>query len=175
MPRNAEVKARVRDMSALRARAEALCDQPPTRLHQTDTFYRVPSGRLKLRVFPDRPCELIAYHRSDEAGAKTSEYHIVRSEDPEAFRRLLDAVLDVRGVVAKTRHLYLVGQTRIHIDEVEGLGSFMELEVVLREDQNEEEGAAIADELLERLGIESSDRLAGAYIDMLEAKEADVP
>jgi len=172
MPRNVEVKARVHDTAAVRERAEALTDIPVEVLRQTDTFYRVPSGRLKLRVFPERPCELIYYNRADSAGAKTSEYHIVRSDDPEAFSRVLGAVLEVRGVVRKIRFLYRIGCTRIHLDEVEGLGSFMELEVVLEDGQREDEGAAIANELLESLGIAPDDLVAGAYLDLLEAQRS---
>lgn len=168
MPRNVEIKAWVRNAEALRKRVEELSDTDVEVLRQTDTFYRVPNGRLKLRVFPDRPCELISYDRADNAGAKTSEYHIVRSDDPGSFSRILETALDVRGVVSKTRFLYRIGPTRVHVDEVKGLGTFMELEVVLDDDQTESEGAAIADELLEALGIAPSDRVAGAYIDLLE-------
>ena len=168
MPKNVEIKARVRDIEALRKRAEELSDTDVEVLCQTDTFYRVQSGRLKLRVFPDRPCELIFYRRADGVDAKASEYHIVRSDDPASFSRILEAALGVRGVVAKTRFLYRIGQTRIHVDDVKGLGTFMELEVVLHDGQLESEGAAIADELLEALGIEPGDRVAGAYIDLLE-------
>jgi len=168
MPRNVEIKARVRDINGLRARANKLSDTDVEVLRQTDTFYRVPSGRLKLRVFPDRPCELIFYNRADAEGAKTSEYHLVRSDDPETFARILGATLDVRGVVRKTRFLYRIGQTRVHIDDVEGLGTFMELEVVLTDKQSEAEGAAIADDLSTKLGIEPNEQIAGAYIDLLE-------
>ena len=74
----------------------------------------------------------------------------------------------MRGVVRKTRYLYLAGQTRIHLDDVEGLGQFMELEVVLRPDQTDAEGQAIAEDLMARLGIRKEDLLEGAYMDLLE-------
>jgi predicted adenylyl cyclase CyaB len=74
----------------------------------------------------------------------------------------------VRGVVRKTRYLYLAGQTRIHLDDVEGLGHFMELEVVLRADQSDAEGQAIAEDLMVRLGVRKDDLLEGAYMDLLE-------
>jgi predicted adenylyl cyclase CyaB len=76
----------------------------------------------------------------------------------------------VRGVVRKRRYLYLVGQTRVHLDEVEGLGEFMELEVVLRPEQSDAEGQAIARDLMTRLGIREEDLLEGAYMDLLEGK-----
>jgi len=70
--------------------------------------------------------------------------------------------------VKKTRYLYLVGQTRVHLDDVEGLGQFMELEVVMREGQSDAEGQAIAEELMSRLRVERGDLIEGAYMDLLE-------
>ncbi|MBE0635453.1 class IV adenylate cyclase [Candidatus Bipolaricaulota bacterium] len=168
MPRNVEIKARVDDFEALRARAEALSDTPVQIIEQLDTFYITPRGRLKLRVLaPDR-CELIQYTRADDSSAKTSAYEIVRSDDPAAFSRILESALPIRGVVTKRRFLYLIGQTRVHLDEVEGLGTFMELEVVLTKGQTTQYGAAIAEELMAKLGIEEEDLISGAYIDLLE-------
>ena len=168
MPRNVEIKARVSDLKALRVKAEALSDKPVEIIDQLDTFYITPKGRLKLRVLaPDR-CELIQYARADDSTAKTSTYDIVRSSDPAAFSRILESALPIRGVVTKRRHLYLIGQTRVHLDEVEGLGTFMELEVVLSKGQTAEYGAKIANELMTQLGIRATDLISGAYIDLLE-------
>ena len=168
MPRNVEVKARVTDFDALRRRAESMSDAPVEVLDQRDTFFAVPHGRLKLRVLAPDACELISYERSDAAGAKLSEYHIVRSSDPETFLKVLSAALQIRGVVAKRRFLYRIGRTRLHLDAVEGLGTFMELEVVLDEGQSTEEGRAIAERLLDDLKIDEADRVSGAYIDLLQ-------
>ena len=168
MPRNVEIKARVRDFEALRERAEALSDTPVEILDQLDTFYITPRGRLKLRVLaPDR-CELIQYARPDDLGAKTSTYEIVRSNDPAAFSRILESALPIRGVVSKRRHLYLIGPTRLHLDEVEDLGTFMELEVVLSKGETSEYGAQIAQDLMDKLGIVEADLVSGAYIDLME-------
>jgi len=168
MPRNVEIKARVDDLEALRQRAEALSDMPVEVLHQVDTFYGVTRGRLKLRVLGDERCELIYYERPDAIEAKASDYALVRSNDPGTFARILSAALAIRGVVAKTRFLYLVGRTRIHIDEVDGLGSFMELEVVLDGSETVEAGTRIAENLMRDLGLENAERVAEAYIDLLE-------
>jgi len=168
MPRNVEIKARVRDFEALKQRTAALSDTPVEIIEQLDTFYIAPRGRLKLRVLaPDR-CELIHYTRADDAAAKTSTYDIVRSNDPAAFSRILESVMPIRGVVTKRRFLYLLGPTRIHLDEVEGLGRFVELEVVLTEGQTAQYGTAIAEDLMAKLGIEETDLVSGAYIDLLE-------
>ncbi len=170
MPRNVEIKARVRDMDAIHARAAALSDAPAIVLEQEDTFFHVPDGRLKLRVFPDGKGELIAYRRPDAVGAKTSEYFVFRTPHPDALKRLLTEALGVRGIVRKRRLLFLIGQTRIHLDEVEGLGTFLELEVVLSDGQPEAEGETIARRLLVDLGVRDEDRIAAAYIDLLEAE-----
>jgi len=162
------VKTRVGDLNAVRARVEKLADAPAVVLDQVDTFFRTPEGRLKLRVFPDGKGELIAYRRPDSAGPKTSEYSIYRTSQPEALGAALRGVLGVRGVVRKRRLLYLVGQTRVHLDEVDGLGSFLELEVVLADGQAPGDGEAIARQLLRELGVRDEDRVAGAYIDLLE-------
>jgi len=170
MPRNVEIKARVHDFESLRKRAAQLADSPVEVIEQLDTFYLTPRGRLKLRVLaPDR-CELIQYSRPDDSSAKTSTYDIVRSDDPASFSRILESALPIRGVVTKRRHLYLVGPTRIHLDEVEGLGTFMELEVVLSKGQTTEYGTAIAKDLMQKLGIQSDDLISGAYIDLLESQ-----
>ncbi len=170
MPANIEIKARVRDLAELTRRAAALSDTPVQVIPQEDTFFNIPRGRLKLRILaPDRG-ELIYYEREDTAGPKRSKYLIARMPDPDSLKQTLTAALGVRGMIRKTRRLYLVGQTRVHVDEVEGLGQFMELEVVLRPDQTSAEGEAIAAGLMTRLGVEASDLLEGAYMDLVEKK-----
>ena len=77
--------------------------------------------------------------------------------------------LGVRGVIRKTRYLYMVGQTRIHLDDVEGLGHFMELEVVMQEGQSDVEGQAIAEDLMHRLGFREDALIEGAYMDLIES------
>ncbi|XP_005110231.2 uncharacterized protein LOC101845581 [Aplysia californica] len=83
------------------------------------------------------------------------------------IKTVLDRAMGVKGVVCKTRLLIMVGQTRVHLDEVKGLGQFMELEVVLRDDQTTEDGQKIAEELMEKFGISKDNLLTGAYMDML--------
>lgn len=170
MPANIEIKARVADPETLLAAAKNLVGAEPEIIKQTDTFYRVATGRLKVREFADGTGELIFYQRPDAEGPKTSDYAISRTTDGAALQKLLTAALPVRGVVRKTRRLLLAGRTRIHLDEVEGLGSFMELEVVLEDGEDPAAGQAEADELMKELGIGSADLVSGAYIDLLEKK-----
>jgi len=172
MPRNVEIKARATAPARQRALAAALADSGPATLEQEDTFFHCPTGRLKVRAFPDGAGELIHYRRPDAAGPKASEYAVVPTPDAAALTRALAAALGVRGVVRKTRTVYLVGQTRIHLDQVDGLGPFIELEVVLGPDDPAERGAAVAADLMKALEIGRADLVEGAYIDLLLAAEA---
>jgi predicted adenylyl cyclase CyaB len=168
MPTNIEIKARVHDLNGLRTRAEALSDTPVQVIPQEDTFFHTPKGRLKLRRLQPDLAQLVFYERPDQDGPKRSNYHIFETSDPQGLQTALRLALGVRGVVRKTRYLYLAGQTRIHLDDVEGLGQFMELEVVLRDGQSDAEGQAIAEDLMTRLGVRQEDLLEGAYMDLLE-------
>jgi adenylate cyclase class IV len=167
MPRNIEIKVRIAGVEALLPRAQALADWPPQRIHQDDTFFICTHGRLKLRDFGDGSGELIHYHRADTPGPKVSDYVRAPTRDPAALREALARAHGVLGRVRKTRLLLLAGQTRIHLDRVDGLGDFMELEVVLRDEQSLEEGEAIAESLMQQLAIGPEQRLAGAYLDLL--------
>lgn len=168
MPANIEIKARVRDFAGIKSRAEQLSGMPAEVIPQEDTFFNVSQGRLKLRILAADRGQLIYYTRPDQEGPKRSDYHIAYTTDPENLKRVLELAYGIRGVVKKKRYLYLVGQTRVHLDDVEGLGQFMELEVVLREGQGDAEGQAIAEGLMAGLGVERSDLLEGAYMDLLE-------
>jgi len=170
MPANIEIKARVRDFALLQARAETLSDTPVEVIPQEDTFFNVPKGRLKLRQLSPDHAQLVYYERPDQDGPKRSTYHIFETADPQNLKTALSLALGVRGIVRKTRFLYLVGQTRLHLDEVQGLGQFMELEVVLRPHQSDAEGQTIAADLMTRLGIREDDLLKVAYMDLIEAK-----
>ncbi len=169
MPRNIEIKARIGSVEALLPRARAVAGAPATLIEQDDSFFAVPHGRLKLRQFADGSAELIHYHRDDTPEAKASDYVRVPVPDPAALREALARGCGLRGRVRKRRWLLLAGQTRIHLDRVEGLGDFMELEVVLREGQPEAEGVRIAEALMRELGLEGAERLAGAYLDLAAA------
>ncbi len=167
MPANVEIKARARDFDRQRGLAEAMADGPVQVLNQEDVFYQSPRGRLKLRIFDERRGELIFYRRPDQVGPKTSEYYIHPTDRPGSLRQVLDLSLPQVGVVRKRRDVFLVGQTRLHFDQVEGLGRFLELEVVLRPGQAIAEGECVANELMARLEIERGDLIDTAYIDLI--------
>ena len=167
MPSNIEIKARVTDPDRQRVLAERLAGAPPTRLHQEDTFFPCANGRLKLRQFSDAHGELIAYRRADVRGTKQSDYLLHRTDAPAELRAVLAGALGVGTVVTKTRLLFLVGQTRVHLDEVVGLGSFLELEVVLAEGQSPDDGHRIARDLMAALEVREADLIDCAYADLL--------
>ncbi len=170
MNRNIEIKAKVDDVEAIAQRAQELGGTGPTVLEQVDTFFVCPRGRLKLRQFADsKEGELIYYERADETGPKQSRYDLHRTPDSESLCAALSAALGVRGVVRKTRALYLIGPTRVHLDRVEGLGQFVELEVVLEPEQDTAHGVDIARNLMEKLGIPRAGLVQRAYIDLLES------
>jgi predicted adenylyl cyclase CyaB len=170
---NIEIKARIVDLDRLRATIESLSDTNVEVLSQEDTFFSSPEGRLKLRIFDENSGELIHYHRADTAEPKASRYLIAPTSAPVVMRTILSQALLIVGVVRKRRLLYHVGQTRIHLDQVEGLGDFVELEVVLGVDraQTREEGIAIAHDLMSRLGIVPDHLVETSYIDMLSVGE----
>ncbi len=168
--RNIEIKAYSRNSETARADAERLSGAGPVVIIQEDTFFNCRSGRLKLRKFSDNDGELIFYKRIDSAEPSESSYVISETASPGKLKAVLAEALGIAGIVKKVRTLYVCDQTRIHLDEVEGLGRFIELEVVLAEGQSEAEGRQIANTLMKEMGISKSDLIDCAYIDMLNGK-----
>jgi adenylate cyclase class IV len=171
--RNVEIKARIPSVDALRPLAAAIADRGPTPIAQDDTFFACAAGRLKLRDFGDGLGELIFYRRDDVAGPKTSSYVRTPTADPAGLREALSFAYGVVGRVRKARTLFLAGRTRIHLDEVEGLGAFLELEVVLGDDEPADDGVAEARRLMARLRVEPGWLVEGAYLDLLRAGPPD--
>jgi adenylate cyclase class IV len=169
MGRNVEIKARVGDPDRVRRLAARIAGGEPEVLRQDDTFFVAGRARLKLRRLRGGRGELIAYDRPDGRGPRASIYRVLVTERPDDLGELLGDALGVRGRVRKTRELYLAGQTRIHLDDVDGLGHFLELEVVLRPGQSDEDGMRVARELMARLEVPESALVPVAYVDLLDA------
>jgi len=131
MPRNVEIKARIESVDLLIPKVAAIADQGPTEISQNDTFFACPNGRLKLRTFSEHKGELIFYQRPDAPGPKESSYLIAPTSSPGELREVLWRAYGIVGRVRKQRTLFVAGRTRIHLDRVEELGDFLELEVVL--------------------------------------------
>lgn len=167
MARNVEIKACIESVESIVPKAAALADKGPIEIVQDDTFFTCKNGRLKLRAFSSTEGELIFYRRPDQAGPKESFYLISPTSAPDVLRESLSQAYGQVGRVRKRRTLFLVGRTRIHLDRVENLGHFLELEVVLSDGEAVETGETIAQNLLAKLGISSMQLIERAYIDLI--------
>ncbi|KAG7206459.1 hypothetical protein KM043_003810 [Ampulex compressa] len=168
--RNIEIKAKIHNAEHIVGKLEEMCDGECVVLEQSDTFFKSMQGRLKLREIKNRPSELIYYNRANVKGPKLCTYEITRLDDKASgsIKRILTDTNGIRGTVRKTRKLYIIGQTRIHVDEVDGLGNFIEFEVVLTDEQDLTSGENIAHDLMASLNVNRDSLISGAYIDLLE-------
>jgi homotetrameric cytidine deaminase len=169
--RNVECKARDPDPDAtLRAvLGHGASDEGV--LHQRDVYFRAQTGRLKLRIQGDG-AQLVAYQRADAATARLSTYHLADVPDPEALIAALDATLGITVEVVKRRHLLLWRGVRIHLDDVDGLGRWVELEAVAPPDSDLAAEHAKVAELRTVLGIGDERIVADGYAAMLLAQGA---
>ena len=167
MARNVEIKAKLDSLAHQFQLAQRLSNDQPKTIHQRDVFFHCESGRLKLRFFsPDRG-ELIAYSRPNQLGPKTSQYTISRTNEPDVLCQALTQSLGMIAEVKKTRQLFLFGRTRIHLDTVDLLGDFLELEVVLSDTDDTQSGESEARDLMRQLEVKESSLINCAYVDML--------
>jgi homotetrameric cytidine deaminase len=171
--RNVELKARDRDPARSLDRARALGAEDRGELRQRDTYFATLRGRLKVREQEPGGAEVIAYERADAPGARESRYRIAPVADGPALREALDAALGTTVVVAKRRHLLLWQDVRIHLDEVEGLGAFVELEGVAEPGSDLSAEAERVATLRAELGIADGDLVATGYADLLAGAAPD--
>lgn len=164
MSANLEIKAPVADPTDFRLRARRIATEAVGIDEQIDTYFRVPTGRLKLRESSLSGGQLVPYLRPDEAGARASAYQVIPIADPEGTKALFGELLGVHRVVRKRREIWLHENVRIHLDAVEGLGDFMELEAVY-----DGTPAALAEQerkiafLMKELGVDPRDLIATSY------------
>jgi len=165
---NIEIKTPLADRANVEARLEALGARKMWTRRQTDTFFGVAAGWLKLRETEGRPPEIISYERSTlSAAPRPSQYDVILVTDAQAWKRLLGRVLPIEAVVAKERTLWIYEHTRVHLDRVEGLGDFLELETVV-------EGIPLADahdetaRVVSALGLDRSKFIAVPYKELLK-------
>ena len=164
--KNIEIKARCHDLDRTRQTAGHLGAQHVVTMHQVDTYFRVPAGRLKLREQQPGPDQLVFYRRPDQTAPKASDFQVVLVEDAAGLRRLLSDALGVLTQVSKQRELWQADNVRIHLDTVHGLGTFIEFEVMVIDGRSEESCRAQAEEMLEAFGILQADLVAGSYADL---------
>lgn len=167
MARNIEIKARIGSVEAVEPKVVKIAGSGPVEIFQDDTFFQCETGRLKLRAFSENHGELIFYKRSNQTGPKESFYVRSQTAEPASLREVLSLAYGEGGRVRKQRKLYLVDRTRVHLDRVEGLGHFLELEVVLAANESSQAGVEVAHQLMALLGIEPSQLVEGAYVDLL--------
>lgn len=165
--RNVELKARDPDPVRSLAACGELGAEDAGVLVQRDTYFRAAHGRLKLREEEGAAAHLIAYVRPDSTAARESAYRLVEVSRPDELREALAATLGVEAVVSKHRHLFLWDNVRIHLDEVEGLGSFVEIEAVAPIGSDLSREREQVDELCERLAIAEASLVAESYCDLL--------
>jgi adenylate cyclase, class 2 len=167
--RNIELKARLNDLAAAREIAQRAATDYVGVQEQTDTYFHCGRGRLKLREIEGLAAHLIGYNRPDELQASASDYLLVPVDRPEEFKALLASVCGVRVVVRKRREIFMVCNVRVHLDQVEGLGAFLEFEAVLSPEADEAPSRKVLDYLREQFGVTDDALLAGSYSEMLEA------
>ena len=140
---------------------------------QLDTFFHSAKGILKLREQngKGRKGTLMFYERTDGACSKQCYYTRSPVQEPRSMKEILSKTLGKRGEVTKDRLLYLVGQIQIHLDKVEGLGYFLELEVLMKPDQSREDGIGVAEDLLIELKVDATWLQKHAYMDLIETNK----
>ncbi len=167
MASNIEWKARVRDFAATRELTRRSATDGPQVLQQRDTYFATTRGRLKLREYED-VAELIGYHRADRVDIRRSEYTIVPIVDPIAAKNALECTLGIETVVQKRREVWWVDNIRIHLDQVERLGDFLELEAVMGPNHEDAERETVrVQDLALQLKMGDAVAIAGSYRDLM--------
>jgi len=168
---NVEIKARCATPDAIRQYLLTHDAEFRGLDQQTDTYFQVLNGRLKLRE-GNIENNLIQYNRPDQAGPKNSDFKLVKVPDAAGLKAALTASLGIKVVVQKKREIYFIGNVKFHVDEVPGLGSFVEIEA-----GNIGVGAGFdqpallqqCQHYMSELGIRDEDLIQVSYSDMLLA------
>jgi adenylate cyclase class IV len=169
--RNLELKCRYPSLKKAESIAlRELSARFACRITQTDTYFFVSAGRLKLRhnVCHSGPesYELIFYHRPDETSARVSDYQIVPLADGKKVQGLLQAALGVKKRVRKLRNVFLADNLRMHLDKVRGLGEFLEFELIVTPGHSLPSCRKQMSRLMELFAIEPATVIGTSYSDM---------
>jgi len=168
---NLEIKAYCPNIQSAQNAAKAIGASKKWVRWQKDTYFAVSGGRLKLRETKDDCAELIAYQRPRKSDAKISDYAIYKIDNPNQFKQVLEKVLPAKLVVEKKRELYLWHNVRIHLDEVKGLGFFIEFEAVLDSTDDLHTSQERLDFLSLKFGIRKKDLVSKGYFELLESQQ----
>jgi predicted adenylyl cyclase CyaB len=170
---NVEIKARCNDPDLVRKYLKEHNAEFKGTDHQTDTYFNVSQGRLKLRE-GNIENNLIFYHRPDRAEAKESHFQLVKVADSAALKKVLSESLGIKAVVEKKREIYFIANVKFHIDEVKSLGNFAEIEASnLYQNMPKEELQKQCNFYLSELKIQQQDLIADSYSDMLLEKSGN--
>jgi adenylate cyclase class 2 len=171
---NVEIKAKCSDPTFIRNYLLKNAADLKGSDEQTDTYFDVPNGRLKLRE-GNIENNLIYYERDDEAGPKNSLFSLVKIEDAEGLKEVLTRSIGIKVVVKKIREIFYIRNVKFHIDEVPGLGSFVEIEAGnILANLSAAELKEQCDHYLEAFRIRNEDLVESSYSDLLLAKRASV-
>jgi len=167
MPRNIEIKARLSDLASARAAAVAVGARPVAVEEQTDRYYTLDAGRrVKLRSIRGGRAELIEYDRPEATGVRASDYRVTPVRDEAAGLCLVPTGRPL-AVVRKRREILLWETVRIHLDDVVGLGTFLELEAVV-DDRHDDAGCrSQVATLMHGLGLVEADLIRASYAELL--------
>lgn len=169
---NYEFKASCDDIEKLESKLKELSPLFVGTDHQIDTYFRVPNGRLKLRE-GNIENSLIHYNRTNTAGAKQSEVSLYQHQPDKNLKNVLAKALGIKVIVDKRRKIYFIDNVKFHFDEVNELGSFVEVEAI------DKDGSIGIEKLKEQcnhyiqfFGISSDQFMAESYSDLLEKKSS---
>jgi len=167
-----ELKAKMKDVKEVKRRLSLLGAQHIGSFHQIDTYFKVHQGRLKIRETEKRDSgEIIFYERPDVPNIKKSHVLLIQVQPPEIAKELLSKLFPTSIVVEKIREVYILGETRVHLDQVSQLGTFIELELPTTGGTEEiRKGESLLADLGAKLGIMKEDLEALSYADLLFKK-----
>ena len=170
---NIEIKAKAIDPSFVRKYLEQSGADFKGIDYQTDTYFNVQKGRLKLRE-GNIETNLIFYERNNEPGPKSSRFTLVKTTDPAGLKNALSNALGIRMIVKKEREIYYIRNVKFHVDNVQGLGSFIEIEAGnLLADLSEVQLQEQCEQYLKAFNIRQEDLIAESYSDMLMITESN--
>lgn len=158
---NVEFKAEIRNLEAARRQCGLVGAEYRGSFVQIDTYFRIADGRLKRRETPGRPVEWIFYRRPDGPVARLAQYTFLTDE--QARVRFGEGTLIPWKVVRKTRELWMVGNVRVHLDQVEDLGLYVEFEAVVSARHDLAECRAMVQHLREEFAPIMGEALGGSY------------
>jgi predicted adenylyl cyclase CyaB len=168
---NVEIKARCGEPESIRYYLLSHNAELKGTDEQTDTYFKVPNGRLKLRE-GNIENNLIYYERTNQAGPKSSHFHLVKVEDAKGLKEVLTKSMGIKVVVKKKREIYYIENVKFHIDEVPGLGSFVEIEAGnILADLSQDELKKQCDFYLKEFKISPDELVEVSYSDMLFEKQ----